>query len=80
MPKPGEQTYFVPTPSRTTIFLRTFLPWQFLRFIWINLKMIRMISIGNHGQAPMWILHELPAGAPRQRTPTPAPALPPGRV
>ncbi len=54
MPKPGDQTYFVPTPSRATVFLRTFLPWQLWRFAWINLKMIRMISIGNHGKAPLW--------------------------
>ena len=54
MPRPNDQTFFVPTPSRTTVFLRTFLPWQLVRFIWINLKMIRMISIGHHGQAPTW--------------------------
>jgi hypothetical protein len=54
MPRPTDQTYFVPTPSHATVFFRTFLPWQLLRFTWINLKMVRMISIGNHGKAPMW--------------------------
>jgi hypothetical protein len=54
MPRPTDQTFFVPTPTRATVFLRTFLPWQLVRFAWINLKMVRMISIGNHGQAPMW--------------------------
>jgi len=54
MPRPTDQTFFVPTPSRFTLFLRTFLPWQLVRFLWINLKMVRMISIGNHGQAPLW--------------------------
>ena len=54
MPRPTDQTYFVPTPSRATVFFRTFLPWQLIRFTWINLKMVRMISIGNHGKAPLW--------------------------
>ena len=68
MPRPGEQTYFVPTPSRLTIFLRTFLPWQLVRFAWINLKMVRMISIGNHGKAPLWPLREIaPAPEPPRR-------------
>ena len=66
MPRPGEQTYFVPTPSRATVFLRTFLPWQLVRFAWINLKMVRMISIGNHGKAPLWPLREIaPAVEPQ---------------
>ncbi len=51
MPKPGEQTYFVPTPSRTTVFLRTFLPWQIVRFIWINFKMIAMIGKAHSHRA-----------------------------
>ena len=59
MPRPGEQSYFVPTPSRITVFLRTFLPWQLVRFVWLNLKMVRMISIGNHGEAPLWPLREI---------------------
>lgn len=45
--------FYVPTPSRWTLFFRTFFPWQLLRFIWINLKMIRMISIGHHGRVPL---------------------------
>ncbi|MGC8553374.1 MAG: hypothetical protein ACP5O7_10980 [Phycisphaerae bacterium] len=32
-----------PMPTASTRFFRTFLPWQFLKFISINLKMIRMI-------------------------------------
>ncbi len=41
------------TPTRGTLFLRTFLPWQICRFIWINLKMMRIIARshrGMHGQ------------------------------
>jgi hypothetical protein len=69
MPRPNDQIFFVPTPSRGTVFLRTFLPWQLVRFAWINLKMVRMISIGNHGQAPLWQWKKLePAegSAPKQ--------------
>ncbi len=31
----------IPTPW--TIFLRTFIPWQMVRFVVINLKMFRLI-------------------------------------
>lgn len=30
-------------PTRWTIFLRTFVPWQMVRFAVINLKMFRLI-------------------------------------
>jgi hypothetical protein len=30
-------------PTRRTIFLRTFVPWQMVRFVVINLKMFRLI-------------------------------------
>ncbi len=53
MTKPYDREYYVPTPSPTTRFFRTFVPWQILRFAWINLKMIRMISIGHHGRVPL---------------------------
>ncbi len=59
MPRPNDQTFFVPTPSRWTVFLRTFLLWQLAKFVWINLKMVRMISIGNHGRAPEWQWREV---------------------
>jgi hypothetical protein len=32
-----------PIPTRWTIFLRTFIPWQVVRFAVINLKMLRLI-------------------------------------
>jgi hypothetical protein len=32
-----------PVPTRWTIFLRTFIPWQMVRFAVINLKMFRLI-------------------------------------
>lgn len=42
--------YFAPKPSKFVCFMRTFLPWQFIRFLWINLKMLRMIN-ESHGNA-----------------------------
>lgn len=38
----------VPRPTRGTVFLRTFLPWQVWRFIRINLKMVDIIR-RSHG-------------------------------
>jgi hypothetical protein len=52
MRKPYDREHYVPTPSPRTIFFRTFVPWQLIRFIYINLKMVRMIWIGNHGKLP----------------------------
>jgi hypothetical protein len=52
MPRPTDPTFVIPTPSPATVFFRTFVPWQLVRFAWINLKMLRMISIGHHGTAP----------------------------
>jgi hypothetical protein len=54
VPRPNDQTFLAPVPTRWTVRMRTFLPWQLWRFAWINLKMIRMISIGHHGQAPTY--------------------------
>ncbi|MFY3742447.1 hypothetical protein ACOQFB_00945 [Anaeromyxobacter sp. Red801] len=53
MYRPTDRGFFVPTPSRATLFFRTFLPWQLVRFVWINLRMVRMIGIGHHGRAPL---------------------------
>jgi hypothetical protein len=35
-------------PTRQTIFLRTFVPWQAIRFAIINLKMFRLIWRSHH--------------------------------
>ncbi len=32
-----------PMPTKSTIFLRNFIPWQIYRFIIINIKMIKLI-------------------------------------
>jgi len=34
---------YVTRPTRWTIFMRTFVPWQLWRFVRINAKMIRII-------------------------------------
>jgi hypothetical protein len=41
--QPYTREFFAPRPSGATLFFRTFVPWQLVRFAWINLKMIRMI-------------------------------------
>lgn len=39
---------YVTRPTRFTVFLRTFVPWQAWRFVRINLKMIDIIRRGPH--------------------------------
>lgn len=41
--KPYEQSYFPPVPTKLTKFFRTNLIYQFIRFILINIKMLRMV-------------------------------------
>ncbi|MEZ4238728.1 MAG: hypothetical protein R3F59_21770 [Myxococcota bacterium] len=36
-----------PVPTARTRFLRGFLPWQLLRFLAINLRMLRMIRLSH---------------------------------
>jgi len=36
-------SFYATKPTRLTLFLRTFLPWQIWRFIRINLKMLVII-------------------------------------
>lgn len=38
-----EQFAAVPLPTRRTRWMRTFVPWQLMRFAVINLKMLRII-------------------------------------
>ena len=35
-------------PTRFTLFMRTFLPYQMWRFAWINLKMLGIIRRSHH--------------------------------
>jgi hypothetical protein len=38
-----EKTLYVTKPTRRTLFMRTFVPWQLWRFAAINLKMVGII-------------------------------------
>ncbi|PKP49569.1 MAG: hypothetical protein CVT94_04640 [Bacteroidetes bacterium HGW-Bacteroidetes-11] len=38
---------YPPFPTRSTLFWRRFIPWQFFRFIVLNLKIIRIV-VGGH--------------------------------
>ena len=40
--------FYATKPTRGTMFLRTFLPWQIWRFIRINLKMMTIIRRSHH--------------------------------
>jgi hypothetical protein len=42
--------FYAPKPTRWTLFLRTFLPWQMWRFVLINVKMIGIIRRSHQGQ------------------------------
>lgn len=40
---PYEQNYYPPVPTGTTKYFRTNLLYQFIRFLIINFKMLRMV-------------------------------------
>ncbi len=42
-PPATTDAFYAPRPTRATLFFRTFLPWQAIRFAVINLKMLRLI-------------------------------------
>ncbi len=42
-----DEWFYATRPTRWTLFLRTFLPWQAWRFLWINFKMIGIIRRGH---------------------------------
>jgi hypothetical protein len=44
----AETARYVTRPTRLTLFLRTFVPWQLWRFARINLKMMRIVR-RSHG-------------------------------
>lgn len=41
--------FYATKPTRGTLFLRTFLPWQAWRFVCINWKMVGMIRKSHGG-------------------------------
>jgi len=46
--EPYGQTYYPPTPTGFTRYMRNSLPWQFIRFIVINVKMLRLMMNSQH--------------------------------
>jgi len=42
------QASFATTPTALTRYLRTSIPWQMVRFLVINLKMVRIIRKSHH--------------------------------
>ncbi len=40
--------FYATKPTRGTVFLRTFLPWQIWRFLRINVKMVTIIRRSHH--------------------------------
>lgn len=47
LPPYMKESMYATRPTRLTVFLRTFLPWQILRFLLINFRMMRMIHINE---------------------------------
>ncbi|MCE1228421.1 MAG: hypothetical protein LWX11_02855 [Firmicutes bacterium] len=43
-----QQSFFATKPTRFTRFLRTCIPWQMIRFAFINLRMIQVIRRSHH--------------------------------
>lgn len=49
--QPYSREFFAPRPSASTLFFRTFAPWQLVRFVAVNIKMIRMIGKSHSHRA-----------------------------
>ena len=45
----NEDSKYATRPTRLTVFMRTFLPWQLWRFVAVNVKMIDVSRRNNHG-------------------------------
>lgn len=43
------RSFYATKPTRWTQFRRTFIPWQMVRFAWINLKMMKIIHRSHAG-------------------------------
>lgn len=49
-PRYLDPSFYATRPTRSTVFLRTFVPWQLWRFLQINLRMLKVIGISHRGQ------------------------------
>jgi hypothetical protein len=47
--EPYQQAYYPPVPTGFTRSMRSFLPWQFIRFWVINFKIFKLLMKSNHG-------------------------------
>ena len=47
-PERLKESFFATKPTAFTRFMRTFIPWQMVRFAVINLKMLRLIVRSHH--------------------------------
>lgn len=47
--RPTEQYIHAMKPSRAVLFLRTCFVYQLWRFVWVNLRMLRMIHLAHDG-------------------------------
>jgi hypothetical protein len=47
-PRVTNTNTYATRPTRFTLFMRTFLPWQLWRFFLINLKMVQLIGREKH--------------------------------
>ena len=47
-PERLKESFFATKPTAFTRFMRTFIPWQMVRFAVINLKMFRIIAKSHH--------------------------------
>ena len=41
--EPYLQAYYPPQPTKFTLFTRKFIPWQMVRFVIINLKILKLM-------------------------------------
>ena len=49
---PSEEQRHAMKPTPLVLFLRTFFLYQVIRFIWINLRMMKMIWMSHRGGRP----------------------------
>lgn len=46
--EPYQQAYYPPAPTAFTRYMRTSLIWQFIRFIVINFKILKLMMKSHH--------------------------------
>lgn len=46
--EPYQQAYYPPTPTGLTRYMRTSLIWQSIRFVVINLKILKLMTKSHH--------------------------------